>query len=254
MSKLIQIDLEYVYVTIPAEYICVYHRILAMMADYGEEMLKDCKASCTDKNNNVIECFNMFNSAVAARKLGKDKLAETIIKYVKAKINQIYKGIDNSTNFVFPVDETGKLKAFVSCGERPKFEINPDSGELLEHKFNNGFDEHFHLGSEDTDPTYNTHISTEDVKDKGLYVEMEPRYDIVDGVATACAELYFYYNGRKLKPTAVTVDYYFDGEQVSSFLTCTNIQINTTHNFMVVVHYKGEVDVVTKDLHYEIPN
>ena len=254
MSKLIQIDLEYVYVTIPAEYICVYHRILAMMADYGEEMLKDCKASCTDKNNNVIECFNMFNSAVAARKLGKDKLAETIIKYVKAKINQIYKGIDNSTNFVFPVDETGQLKAFVSCGERPKFEINPDSGELLEHKFNNGFDEHFRLSSEDTDPTYNTPISTEDVKDKGLYVEMEPRYDIVDGVATACAELYFYYNGRKLKPTAVTVDYYFDGEQVSSFLTCTNIQINTTHNFMVVVHYKGEVDVVTKDLHYEIPN
>ena len=34
--------------------------------------------------------------------------------------------------------------------------------------------------------------------------------------------------------------------------TWTNIEINTTHNFMVVVHYKGEVDVVTKDLHYEI--
>ena len=254
MSELIQVEPEYIYVTVPAEYICVYHRILAMMADYGEEMLKNCKASCTDKNNNVIECFNMFNAAVSARKLGKDKLAETLIKYIKAKINQIYKGIDNSTNFVFPVDETGQLKAFVSCGERPKFEINPDSGELLEHKFNNGFDEHFHLGSEDTDPTYNTPISTEDVKDKGLYVEMEPRYDIIDGVATACAELYFYYNGRKLKPTAVTIDYYFDGEQVSSFLTCTNIQINTTHNFMVVVHYKGEVDVVTKDLHYEIPN
>ena len=81
---------------------------------------------------------------------------------------------------------------------------------------------------------------------------MKPRYDIVDGVATACADLKFYYNGRALKPTAVTIDYYFDGEQVTSFLTCTNIEINTTHNFMVVVHYKGEVDVVTKDLRYEI--
>lgn len=253
MSNLIQIDLEYVYVTIPAEYICVYHRILAMMADYGEEMLKDCKASCTDKNNNVIECFNMFNSAVAARKLGKNKLAETIIKYVKAKINQIYKGIDNSTNFVFPVDETGQLKAFVSCGERPKFEINPDSGELLEHKFNNGFNEHFHLGPEDINPTYDTPIDTEEeVKDKGLYVEMKPRYDIINGVATACAEIKCYYNGRALKFTAVTIDYYFDNEQVTSFLTCTNIEINTTHNFMIVVHYKGEVNVVTKDLHYEI--
>ena len=90
MNEIKQIEPEYVYVTIPAEYICVYHRILAMMADYGEDMLKDCKANCTDRNSGVIECFNMFNSAVAARKLKKDKLAETIIKYVKAKINQIY--------------------------------------------------------------------------------------------------------------------------------------------------------------------
>lgn len=254
MSNFKQIELEYVYVTIPAEYICVYHRILSLLADYGMEMLHDCKANCTDKNNGVIECFNMFNSAVAARKLGNDKLASVIITYVKAKLNQLYKGKDNSTSFIFPVDETGHLKAIVSCGERPKFEIDADNGELLEHKFNNGFNEHFNLGSEDIEPAYDTPISTEEIKDEGLYVEMEPRYDIVDGVATACADLYFYHDGKKLKPTAVTVDYYFDGEQVSSFLTCTNIQMNTTHNFMVVVHYKGEVDVVTKDLHYEIPD
>lgn len=254
MSNFKQIELEYVYITIPADYICVYHRILSLLADYGAEMLQDCKANCTDRNSGVIECFNMFNSAVAARKLGNVKLASVIINYVKAKLNQLYKGKDNSTSFVFPVDETGHLKAIVSCGERPKFEIDADTGELLEHKFNNGFDEHFHLGLEDMEPTYDTPISTEPIKDKGLYVEMEPRYDIIDGVATACAELYFYHDGKKLKPTAVTVDYYFDGEQVSSFLTCTNIQMNTTHNFMVVVHYKGEVDVVTKDLHYEIPD
>lgn len=252
MSDFKQIDLEYVYVTIPADYICVYHRILSLLADYGMEMLQDCKASCSDKNSGVIECFNMFNSAVAARKLGNTKLASLLINYIKAKLNQLYKNKDNSTSFVFPVDETGHLKAIVSCGERPKFEINPEDGALLEHKFNNGFDEHFHLGPEDTEPTYYTPIDTEEVKDKGLYVEMEPRYDIVDDVATACADLKFYYDGLALKPTDVTIDYYFDNEQVTSFLTCTNIEPNTTHNFMVVVHYKGEVDVVTKDLHYEI--
>lgn len=149
MNELKEIEPEYVYVTIPAEYVCVYHRILAMLADYGIEMLKDCKATCTDKNSGVIECFNMFNSAVACHKLGKVKEAEVIIKYIKAKINQIYKGADNSTSFVFPVDEDGQLKAFVSCGERPRFYINPDDMELYEHKFNNGFTEHFHLGEED---------------------------------------------------------------------------------------------------------
>ena len=72
MNERKQIELEYIYITIPAEYICVYHRILALLADYGEEMLKDCKANCTKRNSSVIECFNMFNSAVAARKLGKN--------------------------------------------------------------------------------------------------------------------------------------------------------------------------------------
>ena len=254
MSNFKEIELEYVYVTIPADYICVYHRILVLLADFGAEMLHDCKANCTDRNSGVIECFNMFNSAVAARKLGNEKLANVLIKYIKAKLNQLYKGKDNSQSFVFPVDETGHLKAIVGCGERPKFEIDADSGELLEHKLNNGFNEHFQLGEEDITPTHDTPINTEDVKDKGLYVEMYPRYDIVDGVATACADMNFYHDGKKLKPSAVTIDYYFDNEQVTSFLTCTNIQVNTTHNFMIVVHYKGEVDVVTKDLHYEIPD
>ena len=148
-KNLIEVQPEYIYVTIPADYICVYHRILAMLADYGEDMLKDCKASCNDRNSNVIECFNMFNSAVSARKLGKTKLAELLIKYIKEKINMIYKEKDNSTSFVFPIDENGELKAIVSCGERPKFEINPDDMKLYEHSFNNGFDENFQLSNED---------------------------------------------------------------------------------------------------------
>lgn len=123
MSKLESNEFEYVYVTIPAEYVCVYNRILIMMADYGEEMLNDCKANCKDRNTGVIECFNMFNSAVAAKKLGKDSLANTIIKYIKAKINQIYKDIDDSTNLIFPVDVNGEVKAFVKCNENPEFEI-----------------------------------------------------------------------------------------------------------------------------------
>lgn len=253
MSDFKQIELEYVYITIPADYICVYHRILSLLADYGMDMLQDCKASCSDKNSGVIECFNMFNSAVAARKLGNDKLAELLIKYIKAKLNQLYKNKDNSTSFIFPVDETGHLKAIVSCGERPKFEIDSSNGELLEHKFNNGFNEHFSLSTEDIEPEYDTPINiTEDNINEGFYAEMNPRYDVIDGIATACADMNFYYNGRKLKASAVTIDYYFDNEQVSSFLTCTNIQINTIHNFMIVAHYKGFVDVVTKDLLYEI--
>ena len=243
MSELIQVEPEYVYVTIPAEYICVYHRILAMLADYGEDMLKDCKASCTDRNSNVIDCFNMFNAAVAARKLGKDKLAETLIKYIKAKINQMYRGVNNSTSFVFPVDENGQLKAFVSCNERPMFYINPEDGELYEHKFGNGFEEHFGLGDEDND------ISEEIERDK-LVVTLDPRYDVINDITVPCADISIKYDNIPLTYSDVTITYYFDDEEVPSFKYVSELK-EGNHTFMIVVNYKGVVKIVKSDLIYE---
>ena len=243
MSELIQVEPEYVYVTIPAEYICVYHRILAMLADYGEDMLKDCKASCTDRNSNVIDCFNMFNAAVAARKFGKDKLAETLIKYIKVKINQMYRGVDNSTSFVFPVDENGQLKAFVSCNERPMFYINPEDGELYEHKFGNGFEEHFGLGDEDND------ISEEIERDK-LVVTLDPRYDVVNDITVPCADISIKYDNIPLTYSDVTITYYFDDEEVPSFKYVSELK-EGNHTFMIVVNYKGVVKIVKSDLIYE---
>lgn len=243
MSELIQVEPEYVYVTVPAEYICVYHRILAMLADYGEAMLKDCKASCTDRNSNVIDCFNMFNAAVAARKLGKDKLAETLIKYIKAKINQMYRGVDNSTGFVFPVDENGQLKAFVSCTERPMFYINPEDGELYEHKFGNGFEEHFGLGDEDNN------ISEEIERDK-LIVTLDPRYDVINDITVPCADISIKYDNIPLTYSDVTITYYFDDEEVPNFKYISELK-EGNHTFMIVVNYKGVVKIVTSDLIYE---
>ena len=243
MRKSIQVEPEYVYVTIPAEYICVYHRILAMLADYGEDMLKNCKASCTDRNSDVIDCFNMFNAAVAARKLGRDKLAETLIKYIKAKINQMCRGVDNSTSFVFPVDENGQLKAFVSCNERPMFYINPEDGELYEHKFGNGFEEHFGLGIEDND-------ISEEIERNKLVVTLNPRYDIVNDIIVPCADISIKYDNIPLNYSNVTISYYFDDEEVPSFKYVSELK-EGNHTFMIVVNYKGLVKIVKRNLIYE---
>jgi hypothetical protein len=247
MSNLVQVEPEYIYVTIPAEYICVYHRILAMLADYGEEMLKDCKASCTDRNSGVIECFNMFNAAVAARKLGKDKLAETLIKYIKAKINQIYKNADNSTSFVFPIDENGQIKAFVSCGERPRFEISPDDMNLYEHKFDNGFDEHFKLGPEDESKDGDD--TTPPVEEVGLVVEFTPDYHIVDGEYRPCGDLIVRYDGEAIDPKDCVIQYYFDDVPVMRWNDVTDLTTGE-HNFKVVVTYNNETKIVNKDKYY----
>lgn len=246
MSELVQIEPQYVYVTIPAEYVCVYHRILVMLADYGEEMLKDCKAGCTDKNSGVIECFNMFNAAVAAKKLGKEKLAETLIKYIKAKINQIYKGDDNSTSFVFPVDENGQLKAFVSCGERPKFEINSDDMNLYEHKFGNGFELHFGLGSEDLPKDE----EDDDIDTSGLEVELIPEYHLnANYEYKPCADINITYDGNKVPLSETSYQLYFDDNFVNSFDDVDNLTIGY-HNFKIIVIYKSITKIDSKDLYY----
>ena len=251
MSELKQVELEYIYITIPAEYICVYHRILAMLADYGEEMLKDCKAACKDRNSGVIECFNMFNAAVAARKLGKNSLAEVLIKYIKTKINQIYKDEDNSTSFVFPVDENGQLKAFVSCGERPKFWIDPDDGELYEHKFDNGFDEHFRLGLDDESsdgksvPNYAPKPGSQP-----LSGSLTARYEIIDGRKTACADIILKYRGKEIDINNTDYQYYFDDEPVIRFNDVQNISIGN-HKFSCVINYNGHTIIFEDQAWYE---
>lgn len=250
-TELQHTPLEYVYVTIPAEYVCVYHRILAMLADYGIDMLKDCKATCKERNSGVIECFNMFNAAVAARKLNinNGKLAETLIAYIKAKINQIYKGKDNSTSFVFPVDETGQLKAFVSCGERPKFYISAKDGNLYEHKFDNGFDEHFMLGVEDVslgnDAEDNTNVSDSDK----LTVILIPNYERTTSEVRPCADVHVLYDGTRINVNNAVCQYYFDGQPVVRFNDVTNLQVGI-HTFKCVVNYMGITAIAECNLRY----
>ena len=217
---------EYIYLTIPAEYVCVYHRIMAMLADYGEEMLKDCKAACTDRNSGVIECYNMFNAACAARLLGQDKKAQLIINYIKAKINQIYKGKDNSTSYVFPIDENGKLKAFVSCNDRPRFWINEEE-DLMKQNQGLGFEEQYSLDNENGEDSY-------------IYpfdFDCEASYS--NGKITT--KLVFYIDGAPMpnyEYANVEVDYYIDEHYVPNLseYTVTN---PSSVKLRVTAYYNG---------------
>lgn len=131
-NNTVEINPEYIYMTIPADYVCTYHKILILLSEYGVDMLNDCQAGCTNQNKSIINCFNMFNAALAARKLGQDKVAETIIKYVNGQLKLIYNNDVAIPETVFPVDEHGYLKAVVSCGENPTFTIDVDSGQLFQ--------------------------------------------------------------------------------------------------------------------------
>lgn len=247
---------KYVYMVIPAPYVCVYHSVLRLLADYGEQMLKDCKATCTQRNSGVIECWNMFNAAVATYNLSnKDeekpddnlKLSKLLISYVTTKIKQLDKNIDNGS-IIFPVDESGRLEAIVTCGKNPIFRINQEDMELYEHILDNQQDEHFYLGPEDgdgsTDPTIGPRI-------EGLEVTLVPYYELgTDNKYHPCADITVTYAGNKIDLRDCIYELYFDNQFIPRFGLVTDLTPGS-HTFSIVLTYKGTTVIVEEVKVYE---
>lgn len=135
-ETLVEIQPEYLYLTIPADYICTYHKLLVYLADFGKNLLNDCSAACKGNNKIVIDCWNLFQSALACRTIGQDKQASLFIDYINKQLEQIYKGTNkevfNGSNY-YSITPDGKLKALVSC-QTPniKFEVDLNTGELYQ--------------------------------------------------------------------------------------------------------------------------
>lgn len=131
----IEIEPEYVYMTIPAEYVCIYHKLLVYLSDFGIELLQDCQASCAAKNKTIIDCWNMFQAMVACYNLGQKDKAEVFKKYIEAQLEIYYKGIDKEVyngGIVYPITPDGHLKAQVSCSNNSKFYVDIETGKLYQ--------------------------------------------------------------------------------------------------------------------------
>ena len=153
-TEQVEITPQYVYMTVPSKFVCTYHKLLVLMAQYGVDMLNDCSATCKGNNKNIITCWNMFQTACAAYQINKTKEADTIIKYINAQIKLIYNGTGKETiigNITLPISEDGILKAIISCGgETPKFEVDEETGQLLQANVrNSNYDEVYALGEDD---------------------------------------------------------------------------------------------------------
>ena len=75
-------DVNYVYLTIPQDYICIYHKLLILMSNIGKEIINDCSATCKGNNKIIIDCWNTFQSAIACKALKKAKEAARFILVV----------------------------------------------------------------------------------------------------------------------------------------------------------------------------
>lgn len=134
-EELKEITAKYTYMVIPTEYVCVYHKLLVYMADFGKTLIADCSAACKGSSKTVVDCWNMFQSAIACYNLDRKKEAETYIKYIEAQLKLIYKGTGKQVyddRFVVPLDEKGHISAIVSCGNETKFYVDEETGKLIE--------------------------------------------------------------------------------------------------------------------------
>lgn len=134
-NSLVEIQPEYVFMTIPAEYVCIYHKLLVYLSDFGLELLADCKASCSAKNKSIIDCWNMFQSMIACHNLGQTDKAEVFKKYIEAQLDIYYKGSEKvvyNGGMVYPITPDGHIKANVDCSNNIKFKIDPETGKLYQ--------------------------------------------------------------------------------------------------------------------------
>lgn len=126
---------EYIYLTIPQEYVCVYHKLLILMSNIGKEIMSDCQSTCKGNNKYIIDCWNMFQSAIACRQLDKTKEADLLINYIKQQINLLYKGKDVTYQNTFVYIDDSYLKARVTCNnDVAEVDVDFETGELYEVK------------------------------------------------------------------------------------------------------------------------
>lgn len=139
-NEMTEIQAEYVYLTIPAKWVCVYHKLLMYMADYGKTIIDDCSAICKNANKSILSCWNLFQSALACHTLGKDKEADLFIKYIEKQLEAIYQNSskDLQINTIpLSISKDGKLKAIVSCSKENevKFYVDAETGILYQEVF-----------------------------------------------------------------------------------------------------------------------
>lgn len=114
-------DGMYIYLDVPSKYNCVYKKLLIKLSDLGVDMIKDCTSTCKGINRQVINCWNMFQSACAAYTLGYWKQADLLINYIN---NSLQFGCDEYTTDEKPVFMIFELNIPITITGSQKIKYN----------------------------------------------------------------------------------------------------------------------------------
>lgn len=125
---------EYIFMTIPSQYMCTYSRLLTLMADIGKQLLDDCNATCKGTGKNITNCWNMFQSAIACYNLKRYDEAKLLIDYINKQIINLYRinGKEYNQVLEIPITEDGSIKAVCQCDNEMKIVVNKETNAAYE--------------------------------------------------------------------------------------------------------------------------
>lgn len=79
---------DVIFIKVPIEYYNIYNTMLIAIAEYDSAILNSCKCK-GEKYNELIECFNLYYSLVAACNLQDLSSAKTIAEFITQKLYNI---------------------------------------------------------------------------------------------------------------------------------------------------------------------
>lgn len=93
------LDIEYVVIKAPIEWFRTYHKILELLACWGERKVVNPKCKCSGSSDIIIEAYELYQSAIAAYNLDKKEEGEKIIKH----IDSLLEGYESAESFVVTI-------------------------------------------------------------------------------------------------------------------------------------------------------
>lgn len=132
----IEISPEYIYCTIPKDYVCVYHKLINYLADAGKDIIDDCSFACKGNGKKLFNCWGLFQSACAAYQQEDYEKANFYFNYVSQQLEEYYKDLDkpiyNGGNY-YPITDDGRLKALCSCSNlETRFYVDEETKKLYQ--------------------------------------------------------------------------------------------------------------------------
>ena len=109
---------NYVLLNVPKDYSSVYEQLLIRLSMFGEDLIKDCTATCRGTNRGIFNCWNMFQAACAAYTLGESKKGAFLVNYIidQLKLNCEKVEPDTISNTFFKEVSSVEPKVFETLG------------------------------------------------------------------------------------------------------------------------------------------